>query len=101
MCKGFLGTFFNCLFYFRGWVCLDVVAKPNHPVLRGDVNADVSKVKKVSLSNDQKLTPRTIWFHIFLRKRASISLNICCKDVSNVVDVVVLVAVVNHFLLNF
>ena len=80
-------------------MCLDVFAKPNHPVLRGDVNADVSKVKKVSLSNDQKLTPRTIWFHIFLRKRASIS--ICCKDVSNVVDVVVLVAVANHFMLWF
>ena len=43
MCKGFLGTFFRCLFYFRGWVCLDVVAKPYHPVLQVDVN--VSKVK--------------------------------------------------------
>ena len=97
MCKGFLGTFFRCLFYFRGWVCLDVVAKPNHPVLRGDVNADVSKVKSFFI----KWPKATIWFHIFLRKRASISLNICCKDVSNVVDVVVLVAVVNHFLLWF
>ncbi len=32
-----------------------------------------------SWSNDQKLTPMTTWFHIPSPKRATISLNICCK----------------------